>query len=388
MMPKGWRETAIGEIAELINGRGFKPHEWKKSGLPIIRIQNLNGGGDFNYYDGNYDPKIEVHTHDLLYAWSGSRGTSFGPHIWKGSKGVLNYHTWKVQPKEELVNKHFLLHLLRKITINIENSAHGASALVHMQKWAMEEYKIQIPANVIEQEKIAEILSTWDEAIEKLGQLINKKTTTRNLIIEDIFTKKKSLGFKSWLEVKIGDLCEINSENISNKDKDFYYIDLSSVSSGKILYPNEKINQEEAPSRAKRKCQKNDILISNVRPNLKGFAVVDRDIENLVASTGFSVLRTKEHYIHMVYSSFYSTSITNQINSVVTGSNYPAMNSSDVVNFSIRIPKEEAEARKLGQVLEYSESEINFLKNIKFKLQLQKQGLMQQLLTGKKRVIV
>lgn len=247
---------------------------------------------------------------------------------------------------------------------------------------------IPMPLQKREQEKIAKILSAWDEAIENLTQLINKKQLARNLIIEDIFTKKKSLGFKTWMEVKISDLCEINSQNISNQDQNFYYVDLSSVSSGEIVYPNETINKNEAPSRAKRKCQKNDILISNVRPNLQGFAVIDWDAKNLVASTGFSVLRTKGHYIHVVYSAFYSTSIANQINSVVTGSSYPAMNSSDVANFSIRVPKDESEAKKLGQILKCSEYQIKTLKDLKIKLKLQKQALMQQLLTGKKRVKV
>jgi hypothetical protein len=74
----------------------IKPHEWRSQGLPIIRIQNLNGSDDFNYFDGSYNRKIEVHAGQLLFAWSGSRGTSFGPYIWHGPTGVLNYHTWKV----------------------------------------------------------------------------------------------------------------------------------------------------------------------------------------------------------------------------------------------------------------------------------------------------
>jgi len=86
-LTSGWSSPAIANVARLINGRGFKPHEWVTDGLPIIRIQNLNGSTDFNYYSGSYNPKIEVNTGDLLFAWSGSRGTSFGPHFWNGPKG-------------------------------------------------------------------------------------------------------------------------------------------------------------------------------------------------------------------------------------------------------------------------------------------------------------
>ncbi|MEM9823004.1 MAG: restriction endonuclease subunit S, partial [Bacteroidota bacterium] len=96
VIPEDWEVKTISEVCRLVNGRGFKPNEWKKTGLPIIRIQNLNGSEKFNYYQGSYDKKIEVEKGQLLFAWSGSRGTSFGPNIWNGSKGLLNYHIWKI----------------------------------------------------------------------------------------------------------------------------------------------------------------------------------------------------------------------------------------------------------------------------------------------------
>lgn len=72
VIPNDWETPKFGEICTLINGRGFKPYEWSKKGLPIIRIQNLNGSDDFNYYEGAYDPKIFIENGQLLFAWSGS----------------------------------------------------------------------------------------------------------------------------------------------------------------------------------------------------------------------------------------------------------------------------------------------------------------------------
>lgn len=164
-----WQEKQLGDICELVNGRGFKPHEWKKEGLPIIRIQNLNGSDEFNYYLGKFNPKILVEPGQLLFAWSGSRGASFGPHIWEGPTGVLNYHTWKVHPADEM-DRDFLFQLLQFETEKIEASSHGASALVHVQKGEMEQRKFDVPP-LPEQRRIAEILRTWDEALEKLAAL-------------------------------------------------------------------------------------------------------------------------------------------------------------------------------------------------------------------------
>ncbi|HEX7243633.1 MAG TPA: hypothetical protein VF263_25325, partial [Longimicrobiaceae bacterium] len=82
-LPEGWAEATVGELCTLVNGRAFKPAEWSIEGLPIIRIQNLNNPAAlFNYFDGELDPKFEVSSGDLLFAWSGTPGTSFGAHIW------------------------------------------------------------------------------------------------------------------------------------------------------------------------------------------------------------------------------------------------------------------------------------------------------------------
>jgi type I restriction enzyme S subunit len=105
VVPKDWEVRPIRAVCKLINGRGFKPYEWQDTGLPIIRIQNLNGSDDFNFFQGDYDKKLEVEPGQLLFAWSGSRGTSFGPHVWPGPTGLLNYHTWKIQVRESEITE-------------------------------------------------------------------------------------------------------------------------------------------------------------------------------------------------------------------------------------------------------------------------------------------
>jgi type I restriction enzyme, S subunit len=187
-IPDGWEVVALGEIADFINGRGFKPHEWSTRGLPIIRIQNLNGSKEFNYYEGEFNPKILVEPETLLFAWSGSRGTSFGPHIWKGPNGVLNYHTWKVLNNDRVL-KQFLYYSLKKITTKIENDSHGASALVHMQKSAMENYKIALP-DFAEQEKIAVVLLTMDSKLANECRMLEQLQILKKGLMQSLITGK------------------------------------------------------------------------------------------------------------------------------------------------------------------------------------------------------
>jgi type I restriction enzyme, S subunit len=66
-LPAGWTATTLGKIGAYLNGRGFKKSEWRDSGRPIIRIQNLTGSGtSFNYFDGEADERHVARDGELL----------------------------------------------------------------------------------------------------------------------------------------------------------------------------------------------------------------------------------------------------------------------------------------------------------------------------------
>src|SRR5689334_2459156 len=95
-----WTFSTIGTELHLVNGFGFKPHQWKESGTPIVRIQNLNNQeAVFDYVQHRVDQRFHVKNGDLLFAWSGSRGTSFGPFMWYRGDAVLNQHIFNVRSK-------------------------------------------------------------------------------------------------------------------------------------------------------------------------------------------------------------------------------------------------------------------------------------------------
>ena len=86
-------------------------------------------------------------------------------------------------------------------------------------------------------------------------------------------------------------MAEVNRDHWNPSDSSsISYLDLTAVvAPGELSAPRE-IVSEEAPSRARRKVHSGDILVSTVRPNLRGFARVREASANLVASTGFAVL--------------------------------------------------------------------------------------------------
>jgi len=149
-----WETVTVGNALRLINGRAFKPTEWQTTGLPIVRIQNLNNPeAPFNYY-GDLPEKFLIKDGDLLFAWSGTPGTSFGAHIWRGGEAWLNQHIFKVLFDETEFDKRFLQLAINQNLDEYIRAAHGAAGLAHITKGRFEESELPKP-DIDEQVEIA-----------------------------------------------------------------------------------------------------------------------------------------------------------------------------------------------------------------------------------------
>jgi type I restriction enzyme, S subunit len=201
-IPKGWISTKIGNIVRLINGRAFKPIEWSKQGLPIIRIQNLNNDkAEFNFCNFRVEDKYLIDNGTLLFAWSGTPGTSFGAHIWNKGKAILNQHIFKVEINNDYLDKYFLKYALNQNLNEYIFNAHGAAGLAHITKDKFENSFIQIPP-LNEQKrivsKIEELFSKLDAGIEylKKSQILLKQY--RQSVLKYAFEGKLT---EKWREI-------------------------------------------------------------------------------------------------------------------------------------------------------------------------------------------
>jgi type I restriction enzyme S subunit len=169
-IPQDWRCRPLKYITAFINGAPFKPSEWSGEGVPIIRIENLNSGDEFNYTQSHVDPRYEVHEGDLLFGWSGNRGTSFGPFIWKRpGHYYLNQHIFRLTGYK--VKKAWFYWALKAVTVFVEKQAHGIIGMVHITKGDLG--AIPIPeVTPDEQQAIAAFL---DRETAKIDALISKR---------------------------------------------------------------------------------------------------------------------------------------------------------------------------------------------------------------------
>lgn len=189
-MPEGWEVKPVDELCVLSNGNGFRPPDWSDKGLPIIRIQNLNGSKNFNYFDGTPLDKWLINPGDLLFAWAGVRGVSFGPTIWPGPLGVLNQHIFKISCRED-VDKRWLFQTLKLITFKIEAKAHGfKDSLLHVHKKEITGQLVAVPPFAEQMEistKAAEL-----QLVEDLNQAsLDRLLSLKSALMSELLTGRK-----------------------------------------------------------------------------------------------------------------------------------------------------------------------------------------------------
>lgn len=187
-LPKGWVQMSLGEVADYLNGRAFKPAEWEKEGLPIIRIQNLNDcAAEFNYTTQKLEDRYFVNNGDLLFAWS----ASLGSYIWNRGPAWLNQHIFKVIPKEFIV-KLFLHYYLEKTILELYSKTHG-SGMVHITKGKFEATPILLPPLAEQRRivaKIEELFSDLDHSVAALEQARAQLKIYRQAVLKYAFEGK------------------------------------------------------------------------------------------------------------------------------------------------------------------------------------------------------
>lgn len=243
-------------------------------------------------------------------------------------------------------------------------------------------YIVPIPC-LEEQQKIADFLSTVDQKIEKQKAIVadyeeQKKGTMQKIFNQEIrFKDDVGNEFPEWETMNIEDACIVNPKT-DNLDKTFFYIDLESVNAG-TLSLNEPINKEDAPSRAQRVLSVDDVLFQTVRPyQMNHFHYIEKFSMQTVASTGYAQMRLINGDNRFLYQLLYTNHFNQDVNIRCTGSNYPAINSSELLKIKIKLPCLE-EQKKIADCLSALDRKIEAEKKILADLEELKKGLLQDI---------
>lgn len=336
----------LGDIASISAGQGApqKESDFSDVGNPFIRAGNLakliEGYSEYDVCDliNNDTAKrygLRLYPKDTIVFAKSGKSTSKGyVHILSRECYIVNHLACITiyNNDSSYMKYYFMYHKPNKL---IKDEAYPSISLADIRDMKINIHDIQTQKEIVAVlDKITSLISMRKEQLGKLDVLVKSK------FIE--MFGDPVLNPKGWEKKKLGEVCYLNKNSLNNHtdpNYSFTYIDLSLVKEGNIQFPKNKITFQSSPSRARRIIKKNDVIIATVRPNLKGFACINFDVDNMIVSTGFAVLtpitNIHAHYLHHL---FYTDLLTEQINKVVKGANYPAINGDDIKNFIIPIP--------------------------------------------------
>jgi type I restriction enzyme S subunit len=332
-MRDGWSETTLDGIAEYINGYPFKPADLGENGVPVIRIkQLLDPNEPVDRTETETPERCLLANGDIVFSWSGTLAV----RIWNRGPAKLNQHLFRVVEKEG-VYKGIIPLILDHAIEELEEKSHGTT-MKHITKQTLLPHKVLLPP-LPEQKRIVDLISSVDSYIEALQQQLESAKKSRNAVLHELLTS----GGDDWVETTLGEVAHLNPEQARDYDSDrlIKYIDLSTVTFDTgISAEIEQLPFNEAPGRARRIIREKDVIVSTVRPYLKGFAFVGKEFNGQIASTGFCVIRAKSESIlsELIWALVGSDDFLDFLIRRSTGSNYPAVRPNDISDFTFMLP--------------------------------------------------
>lgn len=265
----------------------------------------------------------------------------------------------------------FLYYLVTKNKKELIRKACG-STFLEISKKDIENLKFAIP-QLPEQEKIAGILSCWDDGIEKLSALIEKKKIQKKALMQQLLTGKHRLKgyYTSWHEVKLGDISKISTGESNREDSSlngkYTFFDRSQEvrTSNRYLFDGEAIivageGQDFIPK----------YFVGKFDLHQRSYCIMN--FKNIFGKFLFFLLNLNKNYF-----------LQQAVGSTVKSLRLPMF-----LKMKLYIPSDLAEQKAIAEILSKADEEIELLNKKLEAFKQEKKALMQQLLTGKIRVKV
>lgn len=198
---------------------------------------------------------------------------------------------------------------------------------------------------------------------------------------------------EGWIVAPLKNYVSCNDESLSeneDKNKIINYIEIGSVNNCGEIQNVQELIFSNAPSRARRKVNNNDVIISCVRTYLKSIAKITNEQDNYICSTGFAVLRPNNKINpDYLYYCLFSDVFTSKVEANSTGISYPAINTPKLLGLKIIVPAR-TEQSVIVSYLDEKTSQIDTLISIKQQkideLKEYKKSMIYEYITGKKQV--
>ena len=331
------KKIPLKDVATFLNGYAFKPSDWSKEGLPIIRIQNLTGTNkEFNYYNGNYNEKYIIENGDILISWS----ASLGIFLWENIRGILNQHIFKVIFDKDIeIDKIYFLHCMKYLIKKTEKNIHG-STMKHITRPEFE--KINFPIYEIDiQRKISKKLIFVTKTIDNNKKLLDELVELSKSLFTTMFGDPLLNDKTEWKFSKIKNIGKIISGSTPSTNIPKYW-------NGEYLWmtPAELNDNSFIVNSTERKVThlgiKNSSLIElpigtvllSSRAPIGKVAIVG---ENMFCNQGFKNIIPNEE-VNSIYLYYILKEKKEYLNLLGRGATFKELSKEIVENISIKVP--------------------------------------------------
>lgn len=397
-IPEGWQGAKISDIGEVITGT-----------TPSTKNESFWGGEIPFVTPSDFKGRKYVTTTEKAVTLEGAREGRIVPkdavmvvciasvgEVAMASTNCITNQQINSIACESNVDPHYVYYALLFSKEQLKTWA-GITTTPIVKKSLFEKFPILLPP-LNEQRKIAKILGTIDKGIERVEQEIEHTERLKKGLMQQLLTR--GIGHKEFKDSPIGkipgDWEVVKLQDVTLKAKsldastlsEFDYVDISSIDNQTFKITNwARLKGKQAPSRARRLIRKDDILFATTRPYLKNIAIVPPELDGQICSTGFCVIRADRSKAepHWIFYYVQTDRFVKRIAAKMKGATYPAVADKDVLMEKILLPPL-PEQKRIAEILETVSRKLELLRQKKERLQRIKKGLMNDLLTGRRRV--
>jgi len=406
VIPDDWKRVRFSDVMTVRQGLQIAISKRLKvptaNAKEYITIQSINKQDQDREYVEPTSSRVICTKDDVLMTRTGNTGI-----VVADVEGVFHNNFFLMDFDKTQIEKKFLVNYLRSKRVqHLILTKAGASTIPDLNH--KDFYSIEFPlAPLPEQRKIAKILATWDKAISTTERLIDNSKQKKKALMQQLLSGKKRLFDDSgkpfegeWEEVKLGDLFSLLKSGLSRKlmDENVGVAVIRSNNMGNQFTRNNDLKYWYADDPQGANTQNyllddGDILINFINSLSQiGKTCIFREIGDVKSIYTTNILRGKPNTRLVERDYLFYLTKTQRYFSHIKAITKPAVNQAsfttkDFGNFIFKIP-DLREQQKISAVLINTDKEIELLEQQLADLKKEKKALMQQLLTGKRRVKV
>lgn len=390
VIPKEWEVKKLGELVDIISGESPNSFNLSNCGkYPYIKVEDMNNCEKYQIHSRYYsnDDRSIVKRNSVIFPKRGAAILNNKVRIAKVEVQMDSNMMAVAVVDQKMYHEFLYFKIVDEKLFRIADT----STIPQINNKHILPYKISLPP-LVDQRKISEILSVWDEAIEKQTQLITQFETRKRGLMQQLLTGKKRLkGFGGKWDVV--ELRKIFHEILDSNDSNSHMVMTISARQG-LISQKDKFDRIIAGESLGRYTliQEGDFAYNKGNSNLYEMGCVYQleNISSALVPFVYICFRPTDRIFPQFYKHWFANhGLDRQLKKIITsgarGDGLLNVNKEDF--FALLLPHPSIEEQAfIANILSTADNEIDLAREKLAILKKQEKGLMQQLLTGRKRV--